>query len=728
MAIIKSIKGRDAHGALEYVLRERIKDYAERARAEREQELATQTRDDLREGDIELAGRDPPAKSKKPSQGRDIRDLKGEVEVLATNMAGKNLKELATEFTALARLQPEREVNVQHRTISTRAEDKVTPDTQRRLVERLVELDAPNTIYIAVRHKHHDHDEVHLLESRVRYDGTVKSDSQDYRRNEELAQQLAREFGLTEVKPSSETMRRSLSRGEMQRFERTGEISTRVRLQERVDRAIGDGATAAELVERLAELRVEMMPFVNPDGRITGVSFRLDGKIMRGTDLGRGYTWAGLQREWKDQEHRRGTMTYEHQRDYAELSRDRAAERDERAAAARDGRDVALAERDAEIDERSDREVELATRSDRSEFAEPGGTGGGVERVAGGDAAPTHDDGSARGVGELTSGADDRHDRGAARPADNWRRGGGEDLGDARHAAGGASEPDREQSHAGGDSRGRTAGAIAGSALDLRSADDEDARPPHRSAPDRGTEPAAFGQFQELGGVIDHADDRIADRDGAADVRDVVVRRHADGDADRAERADRPRHTDRSAAGLVADARDHADEGERAAAVMPGALAALLEQAVRPTAERERRELDEAREHDADRAKELEEDRRRAATLEVVEEALRIDPDRFGRDGVRTVLELCFVERLTATIKQALEERGLALPDAGQLRDVLNERIEQRAEEVEQERARVAELMARTCETEMPAEGVRVEPERERPGEQSKREEHGFVR
>lgn len=277
---------------------------------------------------------EPDAEGRGPRRGppAGVREKEPRGRIIAGNMAGRDRQELEAEFEAVAARRPGVERKVLHGIVSLPAEDKVTAGTKVRIAERFADgMGLGNTPWVAVEHDEHDHHEIHFVASLVDLDGDTIPDSKDYERAEELMRGVEKEFGLREVEPSRDAMRRCPTQREVKLFESTGVLSTRMRLQAHVDEALGRGATAAELIERLGRAGVEVIPYVTDDGEARGVSYRLDGKVMRGRDLGRGYTWQGLQKDWpKHGEHRRGRMSYEHERDHEAVSRARNREGERR--------------------------------------------------------------------------------------------------------------------------------------------------------------------------------------------------------------------------------------------------------------------------------------------------------------------------------------------------------------------------------------------------------------
>ncbi len=77
---------------------------------------------------------------------------------------------------------------------------------------------------------------------------------------------------------------------------RTGDEPPRQRLQRLLDEAVKDKPTAPELAERLQAAGVGVRANLASTGRMNGFSFEVAGVAFKGSDLGKGYTWAGLQK------------------------------------------------------------------------------------------------------------------------------------------------------------------------------------------------------------------------------------------------------------------------------------------------------------------------------------------------------------------------------------------------------------------------------------------------
>ena len=73
------------------------------------------------------------------------------------------------------------------------------------------------------------------------------------------------------------------------------EADPRSRLQKAIDRAAQDQPAMSQLISRLEEAGVRAVPSLQKSGRLKGMSYVIDGILVRGSDLGTAYTVHGLQ-------------------------------------------------------------------------------------------------------------------------------------------------------------------------------------------------------------------------------------------------------------------------------------------------------------------------------------------------------------------------------------------------------------------------------------------------
>lgn len=234
--------------------------------------------------------------------------------VIDSNMAGHTPRELAAEFGAIRKLRPKLGKAVLHVSLSAALGEKLSDAQWRDISQRYLHgMGFNENQFLVIRHTDTEHEHVHILANRIRFDGEVVSDSQDYRRQEVLMREIERDYYLIRVAPSIEAERRAPTKGEIECALRTGQSSTRQKLQHLCDAATKDCGSFTEYQKHLESIGVELVPVVQLEGaKLSGLSYRLDGVTMKGSDLGKGYSPAGLAK--------RG-VSYEQNRDFAAVSR-----------------------------------------------------------------------------------------------------------------------------------------------------------------------------------------------------------------------------------------------------------------------------------------------------------------------------------------------------------------------------------------------------------------------
>lgn len=231
-------------------------------------------------------------------------------QVLDTNMAGENPRELAAEFGEIRKLRPNLGKAVLHVSLSAAPGEKLTDEQWREIGKRYMDgMGLEQNQFVITRHTDTEHEHIHILANRIRFDGSVTSDSQDYKRQETIMRELERDYGLQRVAPSIEAERKAPTKGEIEGGIRTGEPSAKQQLQQLCDGAAKDCRSFSAYQERLEAAGVELVPVVQLEGaKLSGLSYRLDGVLMKGSDLGKAYSPSGLAK--------RG-VTYEQDRDFA---------------------------------------------------------------------------------------------------------------------------------------------------------------------------------------------------------------------------------------------------------------------------------------------------------------------------------------------------------------------------------------------------------------------------
>jgi hypothetical protein len=240
---------------------------------------------------------------------------KKDAALIGGTMCGQTPEELAAEFAIARQLRPNLKVAVFHATLSVDRTEKLEDsekNDQRWLAiaaNYMKAMDFDNSQYAVVKHSDTDHDHVHIVASRIRLDGGVVDDSWDYYRSQETIRQLEQNYNLETVTPSWETDKRAPTTGEHRYLQSKGDKSVRVQLQDIIDEVTLDNPSMPEFVEQLQQQGVEVQVGLTRTGFSKGISYNLYGVALSGTQLGKAYTFSGLQKH-------RG-ISYDQQRDNA---------------------------------------------------------------------------------------------------------------------------------------------------------------------------------------------------------------------------------------------------------------------------------------------------------------------------------------------------------------------------------------------------------------------------
>lgn len=222
---------------------------------------------------------------------------KSEARLIGSNMVGKDPESLADEFRIASDLRKQVTKCVYHASLSVSSSEELS---DRRWVEisraYLEGMKFTGNQYAIYRHTDTEHDHIHIVANRINItDGSVVSDSWQYRRAEVLVRQLEEQFQLSPTPCSWNKRKRSLTTGEIRKERRTGEINTRSQLQALIQQALNDSFSLDEFIERLTAQNISVRLRKSDEGKIEGISYGLNGVAFQGRQLGQDYSWCRLE-------------------------------------------------------------------------------------------------------------------------------------------------------------------------------------------------------------------------------------------------------------------------------------------------------------------------------------------------------------------------------------------------------------------------------------------------
>jgi hypothetical protein len=227
---------------------------------------------------------------------------KKDAALIGGTMCGQTPEELAAEFGIARQLRPNLKVAVFHATLSVDSTEKLEDSEENDqhwlaiAANYMKAMEFDNNQYAVVKHSDTEHDHIHIVASRICLNGGVVDDSWDYYKSQETIRQLERNYSLETVTPSWETDKRAQTTGEHRQLKSKGNKSVRVQLQDLIDEVTQDNPSMPQFVERLQQQGVEVQVELTRTGLSKGISYNLDGVALSGTQLGKAYTFYGLQK------------------------------------------------------------------------------------------------------------------------------------------------------------------------------------------------------------------------------------------------------------------------------------------------------------------------------------------------------------------------------------------------------------------------------------------------
>jgi hypothetical protein len=221
---------------------------------------------------------------------------KQDSQIIGGNMAGKTARQLASEFKLSRSLNPNVERVVYHASLSVPASEKLSDEQWTAIANTyLNSMGFNDNQYVLIKHNDTDHNHVHIVASRIRFDGSCVSDSWDYKRSENIVRQLEKDFKLQSGQ-KQHPEKKSPTTGEIRLSKRTGELSIREQIQSAIDRVSKHQPTIVQLIEELKEQNINTQIHFTRNGLIKGISYELEQIAFSGTNLGSAYTFPGLQK------------------------------------------------------------------------------------------------------------------------------------------------------------------------------------------------------------------------------------------------------------------------------------------------------------------------------------------------------------------------------------------------------------------------------------------------
>lgn len=226
----------------------------------------------------------------------DHKDPKQRAELLDHNFIQYNRSSVVKEVAMVGKLRPKLTRDAYHVSLNFAKSDKLDNKQLVSLTQEYLKgMGFTKNLYAIWKHNDADHLHVHALASRIKYDGSVVSDSNNYKRSEALCRKLEAKYDLQQVQSSKEALERSPNKDELEMIQRTGNLSNRMMMQEAVKSAVRSSNTVAIFISNCEKQGIHLLFNQSAStGRVSGITYVMDGFVAKGQKLGNMYKWNNI--------------------------------------------------------------------------------------------------------------------------------------------------------------------------------------------------------------------------------------------------------------------------------------------------------------------------------------------------------------------------------------------------------------------------------------------------
>lgn len=231
---------------------------------------------------------------------------RGEAIVLDSNLSAHSVVKQTKEFNVIRQLKPNLSRTVYHVSLNLPYSDseKLSNEDFANLNRDYLEgMGFDDNQYIIFLHKDTDLLHTHVVANMVKYDGNVVSDSQNYKRSEALVRKLEIKYDLTKLVLKQES--NVLSKGEIEKCLRTGEVPARLELQSIIFEVLNENVNLEQLIKKLNARGVGAKLNQSTTGYISGISFLYKEIPYKGSDVHKKISWQNIKTKLNNYEQNR---------------------------------------------------------------------------------------------------------------------------------------------------------------------------------------------------------------------------------------------------------------------------------------------------------------------------------------------------------------------------------------------------------------------------------------
>lgn len=240
--------------------------------------------------------------------------------VIDSNIEHSTPVNMTNEFNLIRQLRPNLGNAVFHVSLNLPYQDQLDDKRFALLAsDYLTEMGFDDNQFIIYRHTDTKHEHIHIIANRVRYSGKLTSDSNIKRRSRAVLNELEMKYGLTQTLGKVNTVK-SLDQKEIEKTLRTGNIPIKLILQREIGSAISNSTNTSEFIASLKGRKIyPRFNVSHTTGRVSGISFKHEGVIYKGSSLGKNYSWNSIKKHIDYEQDRDRTIVLENNNTIGEV-------------------------------------------------------------------------------------------------------------------------------------------------------------------------------------------------------------------------------------------------------------------------------------------------------------------------------------------------------------------------------------------------------------------------
>ena len=222
-------------------------------------------------------------------------------DIVGGTVASRNVKQVIDELMIPCSIRPSVKKPISVYSLSLSPEDgTINREKWRHIVQDFMkEMGFPDdTIYIAMRHHDKPHEHVHVIANRISLSGKLYYGRNEVKKAIKITRELEKRYHLKEVKSTGKGKSDNfVTQGEYAGMRYRGKIPVRVEMRQAIQGILKAANKAINIKEFELELRdkgISFIPSKTESGKIFGCSFECKGVRIKGSDLGRSYSWNSL--------------------------------------------------------------------------------------------------------------------------------------------------------------------------------------------------------------------------------------------------------------------------------------------------------------------------------------------------------------------------------------------------------------------------------------------------